>query len=189
MDFKSKAIKISPINYDKELVISQLKADRTILEQQKKRLENLFKNSTQEEIKKRLDTIVLRDNLFNAAMEEVVNHYKFEYDGEEVKRVGEQFSKVYGSRDQKVLDQIAKKIISKTLVFNDLKNDFNIEVSDDEVKNSLQKFYSTTNQSIRSYLDDKSKFENIRSVIIEEKIADALMKKFKHRFDLKPQKN
>jgi hypothetical protein len=48
----------------------------------------------------------------------------------------------------------------------------------------LDQYYKFSNQSIRAYKEDKSKFEGIRNVMLEEKIANELIKRFsKIHFD------
>jgi hypothetical protein len=42
----------------------------------------------------------------------------------------------------------------------------------------LEQYYKFSNQSIRTYKEDKSKFEGIRNVMLEEKIANELIKRF-----------
>jgi hypothetical protein len=43
-----------------------------------------------------------------------------------------------------------------------------------------------SNEPIKQYLDDPIKFNGVKNVLLEEKIATEILKKFKHRLDLKP---
>jgi hypothetical protein len=51
-------------------------------------------------------------------------------------------------------------------------------VSDQDVNDSLEQYYKISNQSIRAYKEDKAKFENIRNVMLEEKLANELIRRF-----------
>jgi len=121
MELRSKLRQISEINFDKELVITSLRADPKIVKQHTKRLTELLKNETPEQIKVRVNNIIIRDNVFNAAMEEIVKNFEFQYDEGEVKSIADKFKKAYGDeRSQEILEEIARRIISKTLIFNEL---------------------------------------------------------------------
>jgi hypothetical protein len=42
----------------------------------------------------------------------------------------------------------------------------------------LEQYYKFSNEPIRAYKEDKTKFEGIRNVMLEEKIANELIRRF-----------
>lgn len=175
---KSTIKKITTINTDKEEIIKSLRVDHQIVQLHFKRLSELFKNDTPEQISRKLQNIVVRDNLFNAIMEEVVRNFEVTYDDEEIKTVAQRLTSQFSNKKPEVITEIAKKVITKTLVFEELAKEWNITVSDQEVNDSLEQYYKFSNQSIRPYKEDKNKFEGIRNVMLEEKISNELIRRF-----------
>ncbi|MDR2823426.1 MAG: hypothetical protein LBV37_02735 [Mycoplasmataceae bacterium] len=185
MKLKSTIKQIKDLDMETEIVIKELRADHALLAEHEKRLKTLFKNDSQELINTKIHNIVIRDNLFNEIMMRIVPCFEVTFDGDEVKQTTENFKKQMPDRTPEVLDMIARRTIIKTLVFGELIKLWGITASDEEVRKSLEQYYQFSNESIRQYLDDKEKFEAIRSVLLEEKTANELIKRFKHRFDLK----
>jgi hypothetical protein len=117
---KSTIKKLTPINVDKEETIKSLRVDRQIVELHLKRLTELFKTDTPEQIGLKLQNIIARDNLFNAIMEEVVRSFEVTYDMDEVKTIAERLKTQFADRKEDVVLEIAKKVITKTLIFQEL---------------------------------------------------------------------
>jgi hypothetical protein len=117
---KSTIKKISSINTDKEEVIKSIRTDRQIIDMHLKRLTELFKTDTPEQIGMKLQNIVLRDNLFNVIMEEVVRNFEVTFDNEEVKDIAKRLTSQFAGKKEEVLIEIAKKVVIKTLVFAEL---------------------------------------------------------------------
>ena len=175
---KSTIKKIATINTNKEETIKSLRVDRQIVEMHLKRLTELFKTDTPEQIGQKLQNIIMRDNLFNVIMEEVVRNFEVTYDPEEVKTIAQRLTSQFPGKKEDVITEIAKKVITKSLVFQELAKEWNISISDQEVDDSLQQYYKFSNQSIRPYKEDKAKFEEIRNVMLEEKIVNELLHRF-----------
>ncbi|SYV94076.1 Putative molecular chaperone [Mycoplasmoides gallisepticum] len=57
-------------------------------------------------------------------------------------------------------------------------------MSDNEVKNMLDIYYEKTNQSIHDVLNDRQKFESVRSSIFEEKMVLKTISMFLIRFNM-----
>jgi FKBP-type peptidyl-prolyl cis-trans isomerase (trigger factor) len=117
---KSTIKKISNINVEKEEVIKSLRVDRSIVEMHMKRLTELFKTDTPQQIGQKLQNIIIRDNLFNVIMEEVARNYEVTFDEAELKDVIKRLEPQFQGRDEKVITEIAKKVITKTLIFQEI---------------------------------------------------------------------
>jgi hypothetical protein len=117
---KSTIKKLTPINTDKEETITSLRVDRQVIEMHLKRLTELFKTDTPQQIGQKLQNIIVRDNLFNSVMEEVVRNFEVTYDEEEVKMVAQRLTSQFQGKKEEVITEIAKKVITKTLVFQEL---------------------------------------------------------------------
>ncbi|MDR3257897.1 MAG: hypothetical protein LBT17_03800 [Mycoplasmataceae bacterium] len=177
-ELKSTIKQLTPINTDKEIVITALRADRRMVEMHAKRLTELFKNETQQQINMKLQNIIARENVFNAIMEETVRNFETTFDEDELKTLKERLKTQFPQQNENNLTEIAKKVIIKTLIFRELGKQWNISVTDDEINASLEQYYKVSNQSIRDYKENKEKFEGIRNVIFEEKITNELIKKY-----------
>jgi hypothetical protein len=117
---KSTIKKLTAINTDKEETIKSLRVDRQIVELHLKRLTELFKADTPEQIGQKLQNIIARDNVFNAIMEEVVRNFEVTYDLEEVKEIAGRLTSQFPGKKPEVVTEIAKKVITKSLIFHEL---------------------------------------------------------------------
>lgn len=177
----------SEIDFKKELVITRIFADANLIAQHKERLSKGLPNITPQMLDFEMVQVVIKDNLFSTAMNEIVTHFNFNLDANFVNQIKADLKKNLSgpqALDDNGVAVIADKIIKKELVFNHLAKLWNITVSDDEVKSMLDVFYQRTNQSIREVLDDKDKFEGIRRAILEEKLILKTIAAFPIRFDL-----
>jgi hypothetical protein len=119
-ELKSTIKQLTPINTDKEIVITTLRADRKMVEMHAKRLNELFKNETQQQINMKLQNIIARENVFNAIMEETVRNFETTFDEDELKTLKERLKTQFPQQNDHNLTEIAKKIIIKTLIFREL---------------------------------------------------------------------
>jgi hypothetical protein len=117
---KSTIKKIAPLNTDKEETIKSLRIDRQMIEIHLKRLTELFKTDTPEQIGQKLQGIILRDNLFNAIMEEVVRSFEVTFDDEEIQDIAKHLVNQFPDKKAEVINEIAKKVIIKKMVFEEL---------------------------------------------------------------------
>jgi FKBP-type peptidyl-prolyl cis-trans isomerase (trigger factor) len=117
---KSTVKKISEININMEETIKALMIDRSALEMHIRRLTHLFKNDTQQQIEQKLRNILARDNIFNVIMNEVARSYEVTFDGDEIKNTAKQLEQHFQGRDPKVVEEIAKKAITKSLIFGEI---------------------------------------------------------------------
>ena len=183
---------IKDLNYDEKFVIKNLSADKRILEMHRERLSKILKDRKPEEIERQISDMVIRDNAFSMIMESIVKCFEFNMDASEVQKIADSLktNEFYASYPAETLTKIADHIIKRDLIFSELARLWDIRVSDNEVNESLNGYYKATNESIRSYLNDKEKFENVRNVIIGEIITQEMLRRFKFTLDLKkPEEN
>ncbi|WP_462217216.1 MPN555 family protein chaperone [Mycoplasmoides genitalium] len=184
-NLKSIAKLQKPIQYDKVIEVDRIFADPAFIEQHRQRILASFKDAKESALYRELTHIVIKDNLFSAAMNEIVSYFEFQINPEELKNVVEGLKRdVVKDADEKTIQSIAEKIIKKALVFNFLQKEWKVEVSDDIVKRVISLYYEKTNQNVREYLDDKQKFEGIRTALIEERMVLETINHFKFHFNL-----
>ncbi|AAC71604.1 hypothetical protein V4Q74_01565 [Mycoplasmoides genitalium] len=184
-NLKSIAKLQKPIQYDKVIEVDRIFADPAFIEQHRQRILASFKDAKESALYHELTHIVIKDNLFSAAMNEIVSYFEFQINPEELKNVVEGLKRdVVKDADEKTIQSIAEKIIKKALVFNFLQKEWKVEVSDDIVKRVISLYYEKTNQNVREYLDDKQKFEGIRTALIEERMVLETINHFKFHFNL-----
>ncbi|MEG3641733.1 hypothetical protein V4Q75_00240 [Mycoplasmoides genitalium] len=184
-NLKSIAKLQKPIQYDKVIEVDRIFADPAFIEQHRQRILASFKDAKESALYHELTHIVIKDNLFSAAMNEIVSYFEFQINPEELKNVVEGLKRdVVKDADEKTIQSIAEKIIKKALVFNFLQKEWKVEVSDDIVKRVISLYYEKTNQNVREYLDDKQKFEGIRTALIEERMVLEIINHFKFHFNL-----
>ncbi|MGL5640102.1 MAG: hypothetical protein ACRDCD_00365 [Mycoplasmoidaceae bacterium] len=185
---KSQIKQKNKIDYNKKFIIKELFADSKIIEMHEKRLKSLLtKETTDEEIQKRINALVVKENAFNTIMEYVSSNFTYSIDKEELENVSKRFAKQFNMDDDKDKDRlkvISEKIIIKSLIFKEIAKEQKISVSDNEAKEYLEKYYKETNRPINELLKSEEKFNEIKEIILEEKITDWLLKSFKIEFDL-----
>lgn len=183
---KSSATINSEIDFSKELVVHRIFADANLIAQHKDKLSKSIPNINQQMLDYEMVQVVIKDNLFSAAMNEIVTHFNFNLDADYVNTVKAELKNSLASQnvDDNAIASIADKIIKKQLVFNELAKIWNIKVTDEEVKAMLDVFYKRTNQSIHEVLSDPLKFEGIRNAILEEKLILKTISSFPIRFEL-----
>ncbi len=185
---KSKINKIQEIKYDKEFVIKQLYADPKMLKLHEERLKSLLpKDTPEEEIKKRIHIMVVKENSFNIVMEYLSKLYKYDISDEESKNIFKKITnqfKLDAEKDAEKIKNISEKIIIKSLIFEEFAKEKSITVSDQEAKEYLEKYYKETNQPINDLLKSSEKFNEVKEIILEEKITDFLLKSFKFKIEL-----
>lgn len=175
---KSKIVNKRDIDWTKTIVLNDLKVDPQVLEMHKQRIDTIFASLPIEQRGQQLHNIVLRDNLFSKAMEFIVPCYDFEFASEDVSEIAKGVVANYGESKKPHAEEIAKRMITKALIFDDIQRSFNLEISDDELMNILQDYYKNTNQPIRDFMEDSEKFNNAKRTLLEEKTTAFIIEKF-----------
>ncbi|MES3519050.1 MPN555 family protein chaperone [Mycoplasmoides gallisepticum] len=183
----SKLKLIKPIDYSKEIKITQFFIDPAMMEQQRQRIKAALPKEMNDETMMQYELLQLsiKDNVFSAIMNYLAEHFEFEIDQAEVKKLIEQLkASGLGAQREELLANMADKIIKKGLMFDYLSEQWKVKVSDNEVKNMLDIYYEKTNQSIHDVLNDQQKFESVRSSIFEEKMVLKTISMFLIRFNM-----
>ena len=177
--FKSTAVKKTNIDYNKAFVIEQLFADPKVIEMHVGKLKEVYKGASDAFIRNQVDNIIIKENAFNSIMTYLVSCFEFKFDEEEIKSVQAKLKATMPQANDQQTADLASKLVQKGLVFNELEKENKIEVSDADAKSYLDQYYKTTNNSINQYLNNKEKFEEIKNIILEEKITQWVINKFK----------
>ena len=177
--FKSTAVKKTNIDYNKAFVIEQLFADPKVIEMHVAKLKEVYKGASDAFIRNQVDNIIIKENAFNSIMTYLVSCFEFKFDEEEIKSVQAKVKATMSQANDQQTADLASKLVQKGLVFNELEKENKIEVSDADAKSYLDQYYKTTNNSINQYLNNKEKFEEIKNIILEEKITQWVINKFK----------
>ncbi|XP_032746443.1 uncharacterized protein MG377-like [Rattus rattus] len=167
-----------PIKFGKLFIINQLSFSEDTINSYRENIKQQNPQISDENLERELLVLLKRDSFYNRLMDEVASAYDFELDEEEVKDQLELLKSSYPSASEENLRSRIEISIYKRLIYEDLEKDWEIEISDEEVKDTLTSYYKSTGQSIREYLQDKSKFENVRSTLKEQLIFDRLMNAF-----------
>lgn len=183
--FKSKLVKSGTIDFSKSFIIEQLFADPKMLEVHAQRLKSIYKNASDEFMRHQIDNIIIRENAFNLIMQYLVTLYKITFDESEVATFVTRLKPQFPDAKEDVVTNLAKKLITKGLIFEDLAIANNITMTDDQTKEYLENYYKNTNNSINEFLNNAEKFKEIKGIILEEKITQWLLDKFKVSLNIK----
>lgn len=182
----SKCKKISDLDYSHSVIIDKLVGDRQAIENHRNQLKQLYKNETDEQIERRITNIVMRDNAFGKIMAEViVKSFEFEIDPKEVEAAEKRIKENFKNIPENAVHVVAEQAIKRDLVFDELAKLWDMKVSDDEVKNSLNTYYKLSNSPINQILENKEQFEYTRRMIRDQKITQEILTRFPVKFDLK----
>lgn len=183
---KSTIKQIKDIDTTKELEITRLFADKNAVENHRQRLQNIFKNETQEQINVKINNLIARDNAFNTSMNEIAKCFEVNVDQGEWDQAYNNLKSRYPSHQDDFLRNLSKHSIIKSLIFQQLATMWDIKVTDDEARESLENFYKMSNEPIRDYLENKEKFQGVKDMLLHEKIVNVILTKFKIKFNIQP---
>lgn len=179
INFKSTVTKKTNIDYSKAFVIEQLFADPKMIENHVAKLREIYKNASEAFIRNQVDNIIVKENAFNQVMTYLVTCFEFKYDAVEISTIQARIKTQMTHLNDDQAKDLATKLIQKGLVFNVLAQENKLDVSDDDVKQYLDQYYQSTNNSINQYLNNPEKFNEIKNIILEEKITQWVISKFK----------
>lgn len=177
--FKSTAKQKFRIDYTKQFVIEQLFADPKMLDVHVEKIRSVYKDASDNFIRNQIDHIIIKENAFNEVMKYLVGLFDFNFDQEEVNSFRTKLKESMKNLNDAQSDDLAKKLIQKGLIFKVLAKDNKIEVTDEDAKNYLEQYYKTTNNSINEFLNNSQRFDEIKDIILEEKITQWVIGKFK----------
>lgn len=179
--------KIKDPDFSKEVTIDRLIADRQAVDFHFNRMKKEFGDKmSDQEIQKRIHNMVVRDNIFNAAMHIIVPCYEIKIDPADLKNVTDSFIKGdprLSKAPYEYVQTMATRLMEKEMLFSVIAKEWNITVSDQELNDSLHNYYKETNRPIRDILNDPKRMEAIRKTILDQKIANAICAKLKFKMD------
>ncbi len=175
---KSKIINKRDIDWNQTIVLTDLKVDPKILETHRQRIDTIFANLPIEARNQQLHNIIVRDNLFSKAMELILPSYDFEFSSEDIDLISKDVANNLSDDKKQHANEIAKKMITKALIFNDLQKTYKLEITDEELMNILEDYYQKTNQPIRDFMVDSEKFNKAKTTLLEEKTIAFIIEKF-----------
>ena len=146
--------------------------------------------------------VIARNNSVDLIVAGIYKHFDINIDNDDVKAFAERIkNNVLNDKngnlsndtmkkmveDDKTLQNIATSTLKRNLLFNELAALWDIRITDDDVKKSLDNYYQKTNSPIRDILNDKNKFESVRQIMLNERISIELLNRFKVKFNFPKQ--
>lgn len=195
---KSKIKRNSEIDYNQEFEITQLHADKAFIEYQKSKFKEIMPNASETEIEKQIANLVARNNSVDLIIDGIYKYFDITIDDDDVKAFADRIkNNVLNDKqgnisndtmkkmvaDDKTLQNIAVSTLKRNLLFNELATLWDIRITDEDVKKSLDNYYQKTNMPIRDILNDKNKFESVRQIMLNERISIELLRRFKVNFN------
>lgn len=179
--------KIKEPDFSKEVVIDRLIADRQAVDFHFNRMKKEFGDKmSDQEIQKRIHNMVVRDNIFNAAMHIIVPCYEIKIADADLKNITDSMIKADPRLAKAPYDYVktmATRMMEKEMLFSVLAKEWNVAVDDKELRDSLDRYYKETNHPIREILADPKRMEAVRKTILDQKIANAICSKLKFKMD------
>lgn len=176
---------VKDIPWNTQIVIEKIVFDPNLFEIHKERINAIFKDAAQEVRDQQLQNILLRDTLFNKAMEIVVQSYEFNIAPEDIalylEPLKKSFPKAEGMSDEdwnKRIKDIATKLVQKQLIFNDIAVREKVVVNKEETMKILEDYNKATNMPIDEIINDQEKLTGAVSALLEEKITAHIINKF-----------
>lgn len=185
MEFKSTIKKIKDVDWTHTLILDDLVVDQNALNMHKQRIDAVYKSKTEEERAMQLHNIIVRENLFNKAMDYLTQFYEINLQQDEVDALAPKL-KVFLGEDAPAdrLNAVAQKVIFKSLVFDDIQKEFKIEITDEELNEILENYYSETNLSIRDFKENKEQWNAAKKTLLDEKTTAFIIDKFPRDLNL-----
>lgn len=179
--------KLKDPDFSKEVVIDRLVADKQAIDFHFNRMKKEFGDKMSDaDIQKRIHNMVVRDNIFNAAMHILVPCYEIKIDPKDLQNIIDSFIKGdprLGKAPYEYVKTMATRLMEKEMLFSVIAKEWNIVVDDKELRDSLDNYYKETNHPIRDILADPKRMEAVRRTILEQKIANAICAKLKYKMD------
>ena len=190
IDLKSKIYKVKEIPWNETIYIDKIILDQNLLKIHKERIDKVFSNASQEIRDQQLQNILLRDTLFNKAMDIVAQCYSFEIHPDDVnffipplKANVPEIPNLNNEQYEARIKEIAEKLVQKQLIFNDIANQDKIDVSTEEMLKVLDEYHNSTGLPIDEIKNDKEKLTGAVSALLEEKITAHIINKFPKNLD------
>lgn len=181
---KTKIKSKKAIQWGKVIVIEELFANESSLKAVTENLKTSKPDITQDEIDQEIQNMVMKENYYNRVMDELSSAYEIEFDEEEINTRVKALKESNPNAPEENLVALSKIGFVKKLIYDDLAAQWELVVSDDMAKQTLENFYKTTGTPIREYLVDPEKFANVKATILEQMISERILNAFKGEFRL-----
>lgn len=186
----STCVRIKEIDWSNTIFVDKIMFDQNLFESHKARIDKVFANATPEVREQQLQNILMRDTLFNKAMDKIVKCYEFKIEKNDL----DAYSKLIAAnipQDPNLskedfsakIAQIAEKLVQKELVFNDISQLYNITVDAKETMDILTEYNKSTGNTIDDITSDKTKLTGAVNALLEEKITAFIINKFDKDFN------
>lgn len=183
-NLKSKIKAKKAIPWGQVILIKELVVNPLVLSQMEKGVKENNPKITQEELQQQVYKMVLRDNYFNRIMDIVSKSYQFDFDKTELEQKRLELKSSRPEMEDSLVAEVVRLNIIRDLIFVDLAKQFQVNVTDEQTKESLDRYYEQTGQPIREFLSNRKKFEEIKRTIYDQVISERLMNAFKPDFQL-----
>ncbi len=188
---KSKITEAENINWSEKIIIEKLLVDKVSLDVHRSRIDKVFENHSDESKEEYIMQILIRDNILNAALNIIEKSFKFDINDEDIEKISDRINKSIAEKVENAqpLNDEAIKLntiffIKRILIFDEIAKNYNISVSDEELKEILNQYYENTNQPIREIINDDENLKNAKRAFLDEKIIAFILEKFKNTTDL-----
>ncbi|AJQ45086.1 hypothetical protein JM47_00130 [Ureaplasma diversum] len=178
MNFKSTIKAKKEVDWKYTIELEGLYVDPKALEMHRNRVDTIFAKQSEAERAQQLHNIIVRENLFNKAMDHLADFYEIDINQEDVEDLIPRIMQAFGVDSKEKATDIANKIIAKGLIFLDLQKEFSIEVTDQELEQILEQYYTETNQSIHDFKKNKDQWEAARRTLLDEKTTAFIIERF-----------
>ncbi|KMZ96278.1 hypothetical protein PVNG_02416 [Plasmodium vivax North Korean] len=182
---RSRIVNRKPVKWGQTLVITELRVNDVMVGNFVKALKTNRPNITEPELEKEKNNILIKDNLFNLAMDKVAEAYEIEVDPEDLREREEEIRSGVKDMTEEQIKGTARISILKQLIFEDLAKQWEIVVDEEFAKKMLNNFYKQTGRSVRDILEDPVKLAGIRDNIKDEIITERIVNAFGSRIELK----
>lgn len=186
----STCTRIKDIDWTNTIFVDKIMFDQNLFESHKARIDKVFANATADVREQQLQNILMRDTLFNKAMDKIVKCYDFKIEKSDLEAYGKLISaniphdanlskEEFNTR----IYQIAEKLVQKELVFIDIAELYSITVDAKETMDILNEYNKSTGNAIEDITSDKTKLTGAVNALLEEKITAFIINKFDKNFN------
>ncbi len=160
----------SPVIWDKEVIISDIRCD--LAEAHFQRMKEMLKEENDDLIRARVNAMIVEDAQYNAAMQYISSFFDFTIDQADVDANIASFGKV-DEQQKKLVNALANNKVKQVLLNNFLANELKVDVTENEINAAIARAKNYGNVQAEH---DK---DVVKNAILDQKIVTVLLNKFK----------